>query len=70
MIKKGKLRGEAVRYPDGVGCCIWYPFDDDDDAGIAFDFPRSDIDDLIALLEELKVIEPRVYKEPRDEETE
>ena len=58
MIAWNKLRGEKVKYPDGIGCAIWYPFDDMEDAGICFDFPAEDIDDLIALLQELKTLEP------------
>lgn len=53
--KKGNLRGEKIAYPDGDGCCIWYPLsDENDNTGIAFDFPASDIDKLIGLLQALK----------------
>lgn len=56
MLKQGNLRGEKVAYPDGVGCCVWYPLpgDGDEEAGLCFDFSESDIDDLIALLWRLK----------------
>lgn len=54
-IRSGKLCGEKIRYDDGIGCCVWYPLDEeDDDAGICFDFSYEDIDDLINLLEALK----------------
>jgi len=56
VLKQGNLRGEKVRYEDGVGCCIWYPLpgDGDEETGLCFDFSESDIDDLIALLWRLK----------------
>lgn len=69
MIRKGKLRGGKVLYPDGVGCCVWYPFsslgvdDDDESGGLAWDFSFEDIDDLIALLQEMKEAEPEVFEE-------
>ena len=48
MLKSGNYRGEKVLYPDGIGCCIWLVIDpDDEDVGLAFDFPFDDIDDLI-----------------------
>jgi hypothetical protein len=67
MFKNGRLRGEKVKYPDGIGCCVWYPFpnedgEDDEDAGLCFDFGYDDIDDLIALLQEMKVTEPEIYQ--------
>lgn len=55
-IEKGKLRGEKCGYKDGVGCCIWYPFPGCEDTGHCFDFAFEDIDDLIALLKELKQV--------------
>ena len=68
MFRKGKLRGEKVQYPDGIGCCIWYPFPgheegEDEDTGLAWDFSFSDIDDLIAMLQEIKTAEPEIYEE-------
>ena len=55
-IAKGKLRGQKCEYKDGVGCCIWYPLGNDEDVGVCFDFNYEDIDDLIALLKELKEV--------------
>ena len=54
MLKQGNLRGEKVAYPDGVGCCVWYPMPGTEETGLCFDFSESDIDDLIALLWRLK----------------
>jgi len=55
VLKQGNLRGEKVAYPDGVGCCVWYPMPGtEEEAGLCFDFSESDIDDLIALLWRLK----------------
>lgn len=55
-IKVGALRGDKTQYPDGIGYCIWYPFeqDADEDIGICFDLSGEDIDDAIALLQQLK----------------
>lgn len=58
--KQGKLRADKQAYPDGMGCCIWYPFpmskknDTKEDAGVCFDFAYDDIDDMIKLLKKLK----------------
>lgn len=60
-IASGRIRGEKVRYPDGVGCCIWIPFPDDEDVGLCFDFSASDLDDMILVLMQLKTIEPKPY---------
>ena len=56
MLKQGNLRGEKVAYPDGVGCCVWYPLpgDGDEEAGLCFDFAESDLDDLMTLLWRLR----------------
>lgn len=70
MIKRGRVCGERVRYPDGVGGCIWIPFPgEDDDTGICFDFEDSDLDDMIELLTALKGAEPAVYVPPEDPES-
>lgn len=51
MIRQGKLRGDKVKYPDGIGCCIWQPFPDgDEDTGLCWDFAAEDLDDAIYLL--------------------
>jgi len=52
VIAKGRLRGEKIRYTDGVGVCIWIPLEDDE--GPCFDLLEEDLDDLILLLKELK----------------
>ena len=56
MIKQGKLRGEKIAYPDGIGYTIWYPFayeGEDEESGICFDVDYEDIDDLIAHIDSL-----------------
>jgi len=63
ILKSVKYRGEKILYPDGVGCCIWIPFDKDEDAGIGFDFPFEDIDDIIKLLQIIKESEPDIFSE-------
>lgn len=65
IYRSGKLRGEIVKYPDGVGCSVWYPLDDTEefeDTGICFNFSAVDIDDMILLLQELKSAEPEIFK--------
>jgi len=62
-VQQGGLRGEKAQYPDGIGYCIWYPWEDDTDAGLCFDFPEEDMDDLIALLQGLRVAEARVHED-------
>ena len=58
---QGPLHGEVIQYEEGIGCSIWYPDGEDDDSGIAFDFPLEDIDDIIALLQTLKAAQPDIY---------
>jgi len=62
-IKIGKICGDKWKYKDGVGCCIWYPFEDDESSGCCWDFAFEDIDDLIELLKQLKNKEPEIYQE-------
>ena len=64
FISKGDLRADKVLYPDGIGCCIVRPFPGEEGmTGIGFDFTYEEIDDLIALLQELKTIEAEIYVE-------
>ena len=62
--KKIVVKGDKIKYKDGVGCCIWIPMDDDDDSsGLCFDFGEEYIDDIIKVLKELKKKEPEIFKE-------
>jgi hypothetical protein len=66
--KAGKMRGEKVKYPDGIGYTIWEPFkekeeDDEDSSGICFDFPDANMPDIIQLLNDMKNAEPSIYEE-------
>lgn len=64
--RQGKLRADKVLYKDGIGCTVWYPFDNDDgseDTGICFDFGFEDIDDFILLLQRLKEVGSDYYEE-------
>lgn len=36
---------------------------DDEDCGLCYDFSFDDIDELIALLQDLKTAEPDIYKD-------
>lgn len=56
IYKSGHIRGDKQVYDNGIGCSIWYPYDDDEETGICFDFPESDIDDIIKLLQVLKTV--------------
>jgi len=64
-VKSGKLRGDKVKFKDGIGCCVWYPFGDDEDCGVCFDFDFADIDDFIVLLEKLKRRKATIYKDKK-----
>ena len=69
ILRKGEFRGEKVLYPDGIGCCIWIPVEPEDDSwGLAWDFAFEDIDDLIALLQEMKTAEYRVFEDDEERE--
>lgn len=63
-IRVGNLRGEKIAYEDGVSCCVWYPFDieDEESFGICFDVVEEDIDDLIRLLWKLKYAEAEPFE--------
>jgi hypothetical protein len=56
IFKVGKLRGEVVRYKDGLGCCIWQPLvapgetEEDSQSGLAFDFSHHDLADFAEML--------------------
>jgi hypothetical protein len=67
MHKSGRLRGEVIKYSDGVGGSIWYPMSDDESAGIVFDFSMVDIDDMIELLKILKNAEPDIFEYGEEE---
>lgn len=64
---QGALRADKIEYPDGIGCCIWYPLPGTEDAGICFDFHADDIPDMIKLLQTLQDAEPDEFEE--DEES-
>lgn len=68
IYKQGKLRGDKIKYPDGIGCCVWYPLKlkgKNESTGICFDFSYSDIDDFIKLLTKLKRAKADKYKEEK-----
>ena len=47
IYRSGKLRGDKIKYPDGVGCSIWRPFPKGDEGtGICFDFIEEEIPNL------------------------
>lgn len=48
MYISGKYRGEI----DDGECSIWLPLDEN--AGLCFDFPLEDLDEIIRLLEQMK----------------
>ena len=72
IYRQGSLRGDKIQYPDGIGCCVWYPMcsyegnaEDNEDTGICFDFSLDDLDDLIILLQQLKTAKADIYTEPK-----
>jgi hypothetical protein len=65
---RGRLRGEKVRYKDGIGLCIWYPMpgaDGEEESGICFDISGDDLADAINLLLDLREAEPDVFEEEK-----
>jgi hypothetical protein len=58
VIDRGNLRAEKVAYPEQTWCCIWTPFDGHED--LCFDIKEEDLDDLIALLVELREMPPEL----------
>jgi len=63
MINRGNLRAEKVAYPEQTWCCVWTPFSGHEDMGLCFDFKEEDLDDLIALLCELRETEAEVAED-------
>lgn len=64
MIRKGKYVVEKVKYKDGIGCCIWYIIDEKyPDMGLCWDFSYKNLDLIIGLLQELKQMKPKIYKD-------
>jgi hypothetical protein len=76
IYSKGRLRGDKVLYKYGESCTVWYPMQDpegevkieEEDSGICFDFRSSEIDDMIALLQEMKENEADEYDYNTEEE--
>lgn len=62
-IRSKTFCADKVQYPDGIGCCIWHPFPGDEEHGLAWDFACADIDELIALLHDLKAMPADDYQE-------
>ena len=64
MIRKLQFAVDKIKYKDGIGCCIWKIIDEDNpDTGLCWDFSYEDLDIILYLLNELKVMEPEIYKE-------
>lgn len=72
VYKSGKMRGNKIKYNDGIGCTIWIPFKEegeDESVGCCFDFPDDYSDDLLNLVTEMKMSEPDTYiEDPKYEE--
>ena len=55
-IRVGKVAGEKLMYRYGIGYCIWLVYDEENpDTGICIDFSEEHIQDMIDVLEQLKV---------------
>lgn len=67
MINQGSLWAEKIAYPEykEVWCCVWRNFTGEEEDGIrlCFDFRAEDLDDMIALLQELRDLEPEIVDE-------
>lgn len=71
--KSGKIRGEKVKYPDGIGYAIWQLLkdskdEDDEGTGLCFDFPDYELEDILKIITEMKDAEPDIYEHDPDYE--
>ena len=57
VIERGNLRAEKVAYPEQTWCCVWR------ENTFCFDFKVEDLDDLIALLAELRDVEAEIAED-------
>ena len=67
-MSKRILKGEKITYRDGVGYTIWEGIKGakpEDDIGCCFDFAEEQMEDLLALLQDLKQREAEPYTEER-----
>jgi hypothetical protein len=90
IYKSGKIRGEKIKYPDGVGYCVWQIWskdklakidperalenqnpekesDDKEEAGLCFDIPGEDMEDLKKVVLEMVDAEPDFYEEDEED---
>ena len=64
MFKSGRWRAEKIKYPDGIGGCIWLVIDENDDSfGLCLDFELEDIPHMISVLEQARDGEAEEYIE-------
>lgn len=56
ILRSGNVAGEKVLYKDGIGYCVWLIIDENDlDSGICIDFTDAEIDDLLQVVQQLKI---------------
>lgn len=65
VYKSGKIRGEKIKYPDGVGYTIWQVLgednDEDDSVGLCFDFPDDQMKDILCVTHQMEEADADVY---------
>ena len=60
-VESGGVAGELVRYPSGVGGCIWIRLCDDPDladCGVCFDFTEEQLPHLLNVMQRLAALTP------------
>jgi hypothetical protein len=62
-LRQGNLRAEKTEYCGEIWCCLWTPSPYDEDVGHCYDFPFGELENAIALLEELRHAEAVVIEE-------
>lgn len=63
MLRRGNLRAEKTEYEGEFWCCLWTPAPWGEDAGHCWDFKFEELENAIALLQELRTAEAVVLGE-------
>jgi len=65
MLRQGNLRADKIEYGKSgeTWCCLWTPSVWDEDVGHCYDFPFEELENAIALLQELRTAEAVVIEE-------
>lgn len=56
------LKFDKIKYPDGIGYCIYRTLKDENDFGLCFDIEEEEIDEAILTLQKAREAESVVYE--------